>query len=212
MKPIFPLILCLILFWSCKQEKSTNEPDKEFSEQKSTITGDENSGSIQQEILKTSTGKTITLIIEQKSSSISDFKIIAKDFSNTQDTLIIKDADPLQHTWIKDLDQNGYDELYLITNSSGSGSYATIHGFASNKDLSLTPIYVPDISENDLLPEGKFFGYMGHDSIYFNDNRLYRKFPIYKEDDANCCPTGGDKILRYHLKAGEASWKLELEN
>jgi hypothetical protein len=53
---------------------------------------------------------------------------------------------------------------------------------------------------------------MGHDSIYFSNNRMYRKFPVYKEGDANCCPTGGDKTLSYQLKAGEATWKLEIEN
>lgn len=211
MKPFFPLILCFMLISSCKQEKSKYESDKQIFEQQSTIATDENSGSIQQKILKTSTGKSIGLITEQISSSISNFKIIAKDFSTTHDTLFIEDADPLKQTLVKDLDENGYDELYLITNSSGSGSYATIHGFASNKDLSLTPIYVPDISENDLLPEGNFFGYMGHDSIYTENNRIYRKYPVYKQGDPNCCPTGGENIVSYRLKAGEASWILVIE-
>lgn len=212
MKPIPLLILCFVLLWSCKEEKSTHASEKELSEEKSTLTADKNLEMIQQKYFKTSTGKSIALITEQKSSSINDIKIIANDFSNTKDTLIIEGADPLQDAWVKDLDQNGYDELYLITTSTGSGSYATIYGFASNKDLSLTPIYIADISENDLQPEGNFLGYMGHDSIYTENNRIYRKYPVYKEGDPNCCPTGGEKIISYQLKAGEASWILEIEN
>ena len=76
----------------------------------------------------------------------------------------------------------------------------------------MTPIYIPEISEKDLLPEGVFYGYMGHDSIYISDNKIHRKFPIYKDGDANCCPSGGNKTLGYELKQGEASWILKLEN
>ena len=133
------------------------------------------------------------------------------DFPNTKDSLVIKDSDPIQDAVLKDLDANGYDELYIMTRSIGSGSYASVFGFASNQDLSLTSIYLPDISENDIQKGMPFYGYMGHDSIYFNETRLFRKFPIYNEGDANCCPTGGNKILSYQLKAGEATWILELE-
>jgi len=212
MKTILSLFLCLSLFWSCKQEKSTSVSEPEPIEKKITTTPVETSDTIDPTTLKTSTGKSIKLITDQKSSSLNDLKIVALDFANTKDTFKIKDCDPLQHAWIKDLDENGYDELYLITTSSGSGSYATIYGFASNQDLSITPIYIPEISEKDLLPEGAYYGYMGHDSIYAANNKIYRKYPVYKEGDANCCPSGGDKTLSYALKQGEASWILKIEN
>lgn len=210
MKSFLPLILCVTIIWSCKQEKSAQEPDKDPPEKKNVPTV-VISDTVQPTILKTSTGKSLALFIQKKSNSLTDFRIVAKDFSNTRDTLRIEDADPLQHIWIKDLDQNGYDELYLITISPGSGSYATIYGYGSNQDLSLTPIYVPEISEKNLLADGIFSGYMGHDSIYTENNRIYRKYPVYQEGDPNCCPSGGKKIVSYQLKAGEAGWILEIE-
>ena len=76
------------------------------------------------------------------------------------------------------------------------------------KDLA---IYVREVSENDLKQGGDFYGYMGHDSIYAENNRIYRKYPVYKDGDPNCCPTGGEKIISYRLKAGEAGWILEIE-
>lgn len=212
MKSLLPLFLCMILIWSCKQEKSNSEPEKESTKQKNATSVTQISNNNQPTILKTSTGKSIALFTHKKSNSLTDFKIVASEFSNTQDTLTIEDADPLQDVWVKDLDQNGYDELYLITTSAGSGSYATIYGYGSNKDLSMTPIYVPEISEKDLLSDGTFFGYMGHDSIYTDNNRVYRKYPVYKDGDPNCCPTGGKKIVSYQLKAGEAGWILEIDN
>ncbi|MCP4884001.1 MAG: hypothetical protein GY908_09420 [Flavobacteriales bacterium] len=212
MKSFLPVLLFIILFWSCKQEKSAPSSEKQSTENSITIADTEISDDLDGTVFKTSTGKSIELITDQKSSSLNDLKIIPLDFSNTKDTLKIEDCDPLQNSWIQDLDQNGFDELYLITASAGSGSYAKIYGYASNQDLSMTPIHVPEISDKDLLADGDYYGYMGHDSIYIANNKIYRKYPVYKEGDPNCCPSGGDKTLSYTLQQGEASWILKIEN
>ena len=51
---------------------------------------------------------------------------------------------------------------------------------------------------------------MGHDDFAITKNTLLRHFPIYNEEDANCCPKGGIRQLEYALTAGEASWNLSL--
>ena len=212
MKTLLPLVIIIILTYACKQDQASSKSDKSNEPDKTIIAPQADSKQLEKLVYKTTSGKSIELILEKKDDGLSDFTIVAVDFQNSTDSLAIEGSDPLQEVAIKDLDANGYDELYLITTSVGSGSYASVFGFASNQDLSLTTIYVPDISENDVQIDGSFHGYMGHDSIYFSNNRMYRKFPVYKEGDANCCPTGGDKTLSYQLKAGEATWKLEIEN
>ena len=102
MKTFLPLFLCLSLFYACKQEKSTSVPELEPSEKKISAVDAKDPT-----ILKTSTGKSIELITDQKSSSLNDLKIVALDFTNTKDTFKIEDCDPLQHAWIQDLDGNG---------------------------------------------------------------------------------------------------------
>ncbi len=211
MKAIYLLFILLLIASSCKQGQSSENSDKVEGAGKTVIEHQEISKQTKPVIYKTATGKLIELIIDKKSNSLSDFTIVPKDFPNSGDSLRIEDADPLQQARIKDLDGDGFDEFYLVTSSTGSGSYSTIFGFASNQDLSLTPIYVPEISEKDLQSNEAFYGYMGHDSIYFDKGDIYRKFPIYKEGDPNCCPTGGDKTLSYQLKAGEDSWILEIK-
>lgn len=192
---------------SCSQNKKMNESIQQSSNemiQKSN-----------EKITKTYTtasGKSLQVIINNSSNSLNDLAIVPKDFKNSKDTFKINDADPLKNVWLLDLDKNGYDELYIVTSSIGSGAYETIYGYASNQDLSITPIYVPPITEDDVMKAGSFFGYMGHDSIYLVQEKITRKFPIYNEGDPNCCPTGGDKVLSYRLRAGEASWILEIEN
>lgn len=219
MQKLAPLFLCLIVLFACKTEK----PDKRNSEDNTEIQAvdpglvkaEPTSGKQDkkgEKSLLTSSGKEIKVYYNATENGLTNIKIVPVDFANTSDTLRLEDVDTVQNLLLDDLDSNGYDELYIITVSSGSGSYATIYSFASNNDLSLSPVYFPEISEDDLSPEGNYHGYMGHDSIYFENKRLHRKFPIYKKGDANCCPTGGEKVLKYKLVPGEASWLLSLDS
>lgn len=124
--------------------------------------------------------------------------------------MVIEEGDPLDNTFMADIDKNGFEELYLITRSAGSGSYAQIYGFASNNDKSISPIYVPELSDDDFVK--LFQGYMGHDKFYIEDSKLLREYPIYKKEDTQNMPTGGNKTLEYQLKMGEASWELTIKN
>jgi hypothetical protein len=54
-------------------------------------------------------------------------------------------------------------------------------------------------------------GYMGHDEFAVVENILARRFPIYRDSDANAKPTGGMRQLQYKLIPGEAGWTLKLD-
>ena len=219
MQKLLPLLICFFLLFSCKKEKSQDSVNSientELRKNDSSDVAAEESevykGDQKEKILLTSSGKEIIVQILSDENGLNTLQIIPIDFINSSDTLRLEDVDPVQNLLLQDLDNNGFDELYIITTSTGSGSYATIYGFASNKDLSLSPVYFPEITEDGLSSGGDYQGYMGHDSIYFDNKRLLRKFPIYKEGDANCCPTGGDKTLSFKLVPGEASWLLTLD-
>jgi len=209
MKTIASLLIYISLFCSCQEKKNSNETNPVGNISQPSMNKDADvSKSIVKEIL-TSTGKSFKVEERKQSASLSRLTITTKGFANTQEVFEIKDTDPLSRFFTLDLNKDGFEELYLITKSTGSGSYERIMGFASNNDISVTPVYVPKMIEKDLEAEGDFMGYMGHDSIYVENKQLYRKFPVYLEGDANCCPTGGYTTLTYQLRAGEASWVLE---
>ena len=211
MKLLNPLLialsLCAILL-SCKQTENKQPGQSDVIEE----AGDLNKVPQHKinSVYQTRSGKSFQLIINKNERSLNDIIIVPTDFENSTDSLIINDADPVSQAFIADLNGDGFDEFYVITTSTGSGSYSSIQGIASNSDKSATPVYVPEISEQDLADSLKFQGYMGHDSIYLQEGFIARKFPVYKEGDANCCPTGGYKTLRHSLVAGEASWILTL--
>lgn len=192
-----------MLLFSCKQEPKAIKEDNEIDLPKNPVAREEPM------VLTTKSGKQFELIFHSNSDGLHDYHLIPKGFEFSKDTLIISDADPLSSAFLADLDDNGFEEIYLITTTDGSGSYGNIFGYASNADKSVSPIYLAPISEKDLSPGSYFEGYMGHDSIYLDQGKLMRKFPIYLEGDPNCCPSGGQTTLIYDLQAGEASWNLQ---
>jgi hypothetical protein len=156
---------------------------------------------------RTKTGKTIILSeTHPVGQSLSTIEISTKGFEY-DDAQTYEDRDPISNVLVADLDGNGFDEIYIIATSAGSGSYGTVLGFASNKDKSLSMINFPQIEENDV----NFKGYMGHDTFKIEDQKLVRIFPIYKQGDTNENPTGGRRKLVYGLYPGEAMWQLKVE-
>jgi len=146
-------------------------------------------------------GKGITYIVREDKSlgiSVSRITILATDTKYT-DSLNLGDKDPVQTGMLADLDENSHDELYLVTRSVGSGTYAHIFGFMRDEQNKLVAIEVPEISPEDQIKGKLFEGYMGHDTIYIQKNRLVRKFPKYNPGDANDKPTGGNGVIRYSL-------------
>ncbi len=156
---------------------------------------------------KTSTGKTFNVTEKHPNGqSLSTIEIRSSGFDYNLDETI-EDTDPIKEVIIADLDNNGFDELYIITVSSGSGSYGNVLAFASNRDKSLSMINFPEFQEGD-----KFFeGYMGHDSFSITDQKFLRVFPVYLPADTQNNPTGGMRTLTYGLYPGEAVWQLQIK-
>jgi hypothetical protein len=155
----------------------------------------------------TKTGKTIIVLeTHPVGQSLSTIAITTKGFEQN-DAQTYEDRDPISDVFLSDLDGNGFDEIYIITTSAGSGSYGTVLGFASNKDKSLSMINFPETQESDK----NFEGYMGHDTFKIEDQKLVRIFPVYNDGDTNRNSTGRSRKLVYGLYPGEAMWQLKVE-
>jgi hypothetical protein len=156
---------------------------------------------------RTRTGKTITVSeTHPVGRSLSTIEVRTEGFEHNFGE-IFEDRDLISDVFVTDLDGNGFDEIYIITTSAGSGSYGTVLGFASNKDKSLSMIHFPERRKGD----EHFEGYMGHDFFRIEDGKLLRIFPLYNQGDTNENPTGGRRKLIYGLYPGEAMWQLKVE-
>lgn len=206
------ILVCNVLVWSCKpmtQEEKELKTIIDNVENPDALVGENPSKTNQKKEYKnfeipTTTGVAFIVSEQPKSASISNISISGKSFEHPVfDTL--KATDPLENILLADLNNDSFKEIYLITRTTGSGSYATIYGFASYADKSFGPIYVPDLSLSKELP----FGYLGHDSIYINNGQLIRTFPLYNGEDTNSQPTGETATIVYDLIKGEAGFILQ---
>lgn len=191
--------IIILFFTGCNNSQMSKPIGKELTK----------SGIITNEF-KTRSDK-VFILTEDKSmgASISKAKLAVHNFEIANEEFDLGEIDPVENIFLADLDQNGFEELYFTTRSSGSGSYSRIFGFASNNDKSVTPVYVPEIAEDELNSGRIFYGYMGHNSFSVENGILIHSFPVYLKDDSNANPTGGAQRIKYELITGESGWILK---
>jgi len=143
----------------------------------------------------TNKGSLNTLTIKPKGLK-QDNKTISREINGT-----VLEAE------VADMNADGSPEILVYTVSAGSGSYGGVVGYAANHKKSLTPIYLPELTDDKEASAG----YMGHDEFSVVETRLARRFPIYRPGDTNSNPTGGLRQLYYVLTPGEAGWVLKLD-
>ena len=108
---------------------------------------------------------------------------------------------------VADLNADGSPEIYVYVTSAGSGSYGSLVAYSANRRKSLSDIYLPPLTEDQVASKG----YMGHDQFAVGEGVLVRSFPVYRATDTNAKPTGGTRELHYKLVPGEAGWTLKLD-
>jgi hypothetical protein len=106
-----------------------------------------------------------------------------------------------------DLNVDGSPEIYVFTRSASEPQTTTLFAWATNRKRSMTPIFLPPVSEDKVNSKG----YRGGDEIALVENVIARRFPIYPEDPSANEPTGKTRQLQYKLKKGEAGWILKLD-
>ena len=150
---------------------------------------------------KTKTGKIITVTeTHPQGASLSNISVAIKGVKGSD--VKFADVDPINKVLVADLDENGFDELYILTINAGSGSYGNVIGVASNKDKSLSMITFPEVTESDMKKGGKFQDYVGHDVYEINKKTLVRTFPLKTKESKKT------HSIIYKLKAGEAAYQL----
>ncbi|SNC64464.1 hypothetical protein SAMN06265337_1085 [Hymenobacter gelipurpurascens] len=86
-------------------------------------------------------------------------------------------------------------ELIVFVQGAGSGSYGQVYGFSLLGNLLQRLPPLPEL----VGPASK--GYQGHDTFRVVGHEVWRTFPIYAPADANCCPSGGQRTVRYTLQS-----------
>ena len=91
--------------------------------------------------------------------SINKLRIVPQGLSQQTAPITSEIEGTVSGAEIDDLDANGFPEIYIYVTSAGSGSYGRLVGYAVNRGKSVTPIYLPPVSDSPALSQG----YRGHD-------------------------------------------------
>ena len=100
---------------------------------------------------------------------------------------------------VADLNGDGSPEIYVFTQSAGSGSYGSVIGYAANKKTSLSQVTFPELGDNAKASAG----HAGHDEFAVVEDRLMRRFKV--------AGGGTTRQIQYRLEAGEAGWILRVD-
>jgi hypothetical protein len=140
-------------------------------------------------------------------ASVNELKIAPAGLSR-DNTAIVRSIDgQVGGAEMADLDADGSPELYVYVVSAGSGSYGSLVAYAANRRRSLSEITLPPLADTP----GADKGYMGHDQFAVVENRIARRFPVYRDGDIHAAPSGGVRQLQYKLMRGQAGWRLVVD-
>ena len=191
------ILLTFTVFYSCQKDHS-----KHGSSNNNLVDAQMN-GLKTRVLLNTLSASGVSLsIYGHKSNALDTLEIIPMGFEIINDTIDLAIDGQLTASFTGDINQDNYPEFYLVATSVGSGSYGTLYAYGSYRNKSMGPIYCRP------LDSALMKGYMGHDQYLLENNKLIRKFPLYRQNDTNAQPTGGDRQIIYELTHGEASMIL----
>jgi hypothetical protein len=99
----------------------------------------------------------------------------------------------ITNVFFEDVTGDGKRDLVVFVSSSGSGAYGRLDIWEWKGERFRGGIVA------DLMPDQQA-GYRGHDTFTAAAGVLRRRFPLYREGDANCCPSGGTAAFRWDAK------------
>lgn len=137
----------------------------------------------------------------------SELKIAPHGLSLDNNPIVQSIEGQIVRVEVADLDADGSPEIYIYITSADNTSRGSLVAYSANRRKSLSDIYLP--AEPQALSRAN--GYRGHDEFAVIENTLVRRFPVYKDSDADSVPTGGTRQFQYKLQKGEASWVLQLD-
>ncbi|MDD5363657.1 MAG: hypothetical protein PHN88_16155 [Ignavibacteria bacterium] len=161
---------------------------------------------------KLKSGKSFTLIQTYESDYLVNLFITGNGFPDSKDTILFDEIELIEAVVIADIDNDGYEEIYVFTKGFYPGAYDHVFGVASDEDKSYKEINFKDLKPSDAAEGGVFNGYQGQDVYTLEDNSIKRVFPVYKPGDFYGNPSEGYRTLFYTLEKTSGGFFFKLKN
>jgi hypothetical protein len=146
----------------------------------------------------------------KRSRSVAQIHVQGIGFQQTNQTLCFNNVAPFESALVADIDNNGFEELYVITRSTGENKQARIYGISSVGGVKYKTIYIPDFDAANSATLVHLEGYKGNDSIFIKDKTLKRIFPVTFFDSVENCDRKVFREISYKLVEYDNSYSLQV--
>lgn len=176
MRVIHFFIFCSVFYFSsCNGQGSDGLPADEQAEEEEVLTSDRwfrfqqqlNIGDSMQAVVLGWGGESSGNYVVMLADSSQDNYVATTQYRNGK----------VQAAWAEDLDEDGWPEIIVNTQSTGSGEYGEVYVHELEDTYSFTTYFLPQLSET------LGADYRGHDHFYVQDGRLVREFRLYDDQD-----------------------------
>ena len=212
-KPFFILALLILCFsegFSGQTEKSALIHSVYCNSINDTIKDAPNIFTSSEYFLKS--GKSFTILQSPESDYLVNVYIIGNGFPGSRDTILFDEIELIDTVLIADINNDGYEELYIFTKGFFPGAYDHVFGVTSDEDISYKEINFPDMKPSDFIENGVLNGYQGQDVYTLEDNTIKRAFPVYNAGDFYNSPSRGYRTLYYTLEKADSHFYYKLKD
>lgn len=158
--------LLSIIFISCNHKKGVPSLNIGYLNSPTTEVAI-NEQSLHTDTFTTKTGKILT--VEQLCLANHRCDITIVTHGLCKDSIVkISRSWPIKKILLRDIDKNGYDEMYIFTQNLVKE--ISLIAYSTNNDVQITTMEIPAFKR-----EGT---YKGMDSFYFNNSQLMRAYPV----------------------------------
>lgn len=151
-------------------------------------------------------GKSFTILQSPESDYLVDVRVFGKGFPEMQDTIFFEEIELIDTVIIADINNDGFDEMYIFTRGYAPFAYDHVFGITSDEDKNYKEINFTDIKQSDVAEGNIFNGYQGQDVYTFENNKIKRIFPVYNQGDFYGNPSRGYKTLFYTIEKTESGF------
>lgn len=206
MKRLLTLAIGSLLLFGCFGSRS-NDEDQGDALDSALIIPREDLMSVNE--LTSSTGKIWTIRqTPMLDSGLVNVRIEVKGFAGGEFPIDFGEVDPVLSVTLNDLDHDGFQEAYIITQSAPPSSFGSVLGLASIKDSTVSVISFEGPTPYTMKEGEVYDGYRGGDVFVFKDGKLTSTFPVYRPDDPEGKPSGPSRTVAYQLVRGVSGFRL----
>jgi hypothetical protein len=202
------LISCFGTGYSEQRNERLSMLSVSYNTSKDSVKDDANKFPPTEYFLKDS--KSFTILQSPESDYLVDVHVFGKGFSGSSDTIFFEEIENIDTVIIADINNDGYEELYIFTRGFFPGAYDHVFGITSDEDKSYKEINFSDVKPSDVIAGGVFDGYQGQDVYTLENNLIKRTFPVYNAGDFYNSPSRGYRTLYYTLEKTDSGYYFKL--